>query len=519
MKNYIAKKAVILSRVSSSSQEDGQSLDAQLEKTREYSKQKAFKVLKEYRIIESSTRGNRTEFNEMLDFVKAQKEAIAIIVYNVDRMQRRFNESVSLEPLIKKGKLELHFVTTGLVLHKDSPASDFMVWDFNVVGARSYVLMLSESTKRGVSRKISLGQLPGRAPIGYKNIGTGKNKTIVIDELIAPILKEVFEMHATGNYSLLELVRVFNQKCKEIGCGKKTSKNPLWRAFRNPFYYGVMKIKGLEFPHIYEPLITKELFDRNQAVIRGHKRQNTKCACKENVFRGIVKCKDCGTIISPYTKDRKVKNGINQHSYLRCSRYQANKNGVECHAENVAEESALKQVKAEISKLCIGPSLAEDMLNDLDSFGKEAVNIKQRAEQNIRTRLTAINTQRDNLFSKNASGLIKDDYLDQQLKKLKQEEELLNAKINNSAQETAQSIFDMKRVVKLTEQLPRIFERSQINHKGLILKTIFANVLLNGKTLEFTYTKPFQVISEGSLCSKTYREWESNPHGLAANGF
>jgi|GEM_PF-2950571 len=72
---YIANKAVILSRVSSYAQEDGQSLDAQLERGREYAKQKELKVLNEYRIVESSTRGNRTEFNEMLDFVKFLSKA------------------------------------------------------------------------------------------------------------------------------------------------------------------------------------------------------------------------------------------------------------------------------------------------------------------------------------------------------------------------------------------------------------------------------------------------------------
>ena len=63
-----ATKAVILARVSSKGQEDGCSLDAQLDICRKYAFQKNLEVLREYRIVESSTQGARTKFQQRRNY-------------------------------------------------------------------------------------------------------------------------------------------------------------------------------------------------------------------------------------------------------------------------------------------------------------------------------------------------------------------------------------------------------------------------------------------------------------------
>lgn len=107
-------KAVILARVSTQEQEEGHSIDAQLRRLQEYAVKKGLQVLKTYRIIESSTQGNRTEFQLMIEFIKSQKEPVALIADAVDRVQRGFKESVLLDELRRQEKVALHFLREGL---------------------------------------------------------------------------------------------------------------------------------------------------------------------------------------------------------------------------------------------------------------------------------------------------------------------------------------------------------------------------------------------------------------------
>lgn len=85
-----AIKAVILARVSTEEQEKGYSIDAQLHRLEQYCQRKELKVIETYTVVESSTNGDRKQFNDMLAFVKRQRECIAIVADKVDRVQRSF---------------------------------------------------------------------------------------------------------------------------------------------------------------------------------------------------------------------------------------------------------------------------------------------------------------------------------------------------------------------------------------------------------------------------------------------
>ena len=113
-------KAVILARVSTEEQmNDGQSIPAQLAKSREYAKRKTLPIQSEYQFDESSLKDRRTKFEQVIEEIKKSKEKVALIVETVDRLQRSFKESVLLDELRKEGKLEIHFIRENLIIHKD----------------------------------------------------------------------------------------------------------------------------------------------------------------------------------------------------------------------------------------------------------------------------------------------------------------------------------------------------------------------------------------------------------------
>ena len=69
--------------------------------------------------------------------------------------------------------------------------------------SKYYVDALSENIKRGIRLKLSKGIWPQWTPIGY--INDRKTRTIIKDKGKAPFIKRIFELYATGNYSLNEI--------------------------------------------------------------------------------------------------------------------------------------------------------------------------------------------------------------------------------------------------------------------------------------------------------------------------
>src|SRR5262245_52945109 len=160
-------KAIILARVSTKEQEEGYSIAAQHQRLSDYCTRKGLNVIRTFELVESSTRGERKEFVAMLEFAKAHNETIAIVADAVDRFQRSFKESVLIDELIRKERVELHFYREGMVIGKGASSTDIMRWDFSVMGAKSYVLNLSENVRRSLEYKRRNGEGGGKAQLGY----------------------------------------------------------------------------------------------------------------------------------------------------------------------------------------------------------------------------------------------------------------------------------------------------------------------------------------------------------------
>lgn len=161
-------KALVLARVSTKEQEDGHSLEAQIANLRLYADRKDLEIIKQYTIIESSTKGERPEFMRMIDFIKKQKERVAVIVDTLDRLQRSFKETPILNELLERDVLELHFVKEGNnILSKDANSTQKLMWNMGVVMAQSYTDSLSDNVKRSIKHKVAKGEWSGPAPLGY----------------------------------------------------------------------------------------------------------------------------------------------------------------------------------------------------------------------------------------------------------------------------------------------------------------------------------------------------------------
>ena len=254
-------KAIVLARVSDKKQDSN---EAQITRLSDYIKFKNLEVWETVEIEESSTKGDRKKFQEVIKKIEDSKEPIALVVDTVDRLQRSFKESVQLDDLRKAGKIEIHFYRENLVIHKDSNSADLLRWDMAVMFARSYVLQLSDNVKRKQEQMLRDGIYPSKPPFGYKRIPRedDKNKTkIVIDDYASKLVKKAYELYATGAYSM-DLVR---KKLKE-DYGVDWSKGFLDQVLKNGFYCGFMTWKDKVYPHKYDLVVSKALFEQVQEL-------------------------------------------------------------------------------------------------------------------------------------------------------------------------------------------------------------------------------------------------------------
>ena len=107
----------------------------------------------------------------------------------------------------------------------------------------------------------------------------------------------MFELYATGNYTLNSLANWCKENNLVGNLGKSLVIANIQKNLQNIFYLGLMKWKGEIFEGQHEPLISKKLFDKCQEVMA--KRGKIQEVRKHRfAFLGLMKCASCGCSIT-----------------------------------------------------------------------------------------------------------------------------------------------------------------------------------------------------------------------------
>jgi site-specific DNA recombinase len=143
---------------------------------------------------------------------------------------------------------------------------------------------LRDETRKGLRGRLNQGIYPYKAPLGYLDQGRGKLKTP--DPARAPLVREMFELYATGQYSLRSLAKEMERRGLKSRTGRPVSRSSIEKLLANPFYTGVIRIlrTGETYTGAHEPLITVSLFERVQDIKAG--RYGKKATRHSYTYRG-----------------------------------------------------------------------------------------------------------------------------------------------------------------------------------------------------------------------------------------
>ena len=155
---------------------EGFSLDAQRRLLREYADGHDIRIEKEFVDVETARASGRTQFGEMLAYLRKHRAASPIIlVEKTDRLYRNLTDYATLDEL----RVTIHLVKENQIIGPDSKSSEQFVHGIKVLVARNYSQNLGEETVKGMTEKARAGIYPSCAPIGYLNVDGPSGKRII----------------------------------------------------------------------------------------------------------------------------------------------------------------------------------------------------------------------------------------------------------------------------------------------------------------------------------------------------
>jgi site-specific DNA recombinase len=300
-----AKRAVLYLRVSTPSQvntdynPEGISLPAQREACELKCSSLGADIVREF--VEpgrsATSIENRPVFQEMMAWIKAERNVDYIVVYQFNRIFRNSIDAViSKRDLTKYGT---RVVPTIMDLG-EGPESDMVELIMHAVGEyQSKANGADIAYKMGA--KARSGGTVGRAPLGYINArdhSEGRNIGIVVpDPERASLVTTGFELYATGNFTIEQLAEELTDRGLRTRGGRRAggpiATSKLQAMLRDPYYTGIVTYKDETIPGRHAPLITAELFNQVQDVMDSRSGSGIRLRRHHHYLKGNLWCGYC----------------------------------------------------------------------------------------------------------------------------------------------------------------------------------------------------------------------------------
>lgn len=485
-------KAVLYARVSSKEQEkEGFSIPAQQRLLQDYAKKHNFNVIEEFIDVETAKKAGRENFSKMVKFLQKNKDVKTILVEKTDRLYRNLFDYATLEDL----NVEAHLVKEGEIVSKDSNSHIKFIHGIKVLMAKNYIDNLSEESKKGMLEKAEQGIYPSRAPIGYLNVtGQDGKKVIQIDPQTAPYIKRLFEMYATGNYSLETARKQIIDEGFKYGNGTTPLyKSMVEKILKNEFYTGVFTWKGKLYENVqHEQLISRDLFAKVQKALRSPTKSKSRKG--EFPYTNLIKCGLCGCYLTAEIKK-------NKYIYYHCSGTKGN-----CHQPYIRQEELEEKLAEPLRMLKISNEQANEIMQALKDIHKLKVEYHNNTMEDITKQVKKLQKRIDSIYIDKIEGNVSEEYWKEKTNLWQNEKNELLIKLSEHNAADESYLNNASVILELAKNAYSLFISATSTDKRKIVNLLYSNFLYIDGKLRVSINSPFNEL----ISSKTIKT-ASNP--------
>ena len=404
--------------------------------------------------LSAATTKKRENFNRMIDDA-AQGKFDLIITKEISRFARNTLDSIQFTRQLLASGVGVFFQNDNInTLDEDSELR------------LSIMSSIAQDELRKLSSRVKFGHqqaIRGKVVLGNSRIfGYVKDGgRLVIDETEAPMVRELFALYATGEYSMKQLESLFWEKGYRNHNGRKIAHSTLSGLISNPKYKGYyvgnkVKVVDLftkkqkflppeewvmfrdETGQIVPAIVSEEVWEQANAVLkkRSEDVKNRQGICNHaNLLTGKLCCTHCGAAY--YRRDSVDRHGVKNSKWVCSGKL---KNGADSCDSFAIYESELKPLLLEVFQLAQPQleALIEEYIEMYKQLHQDG-GLTRRIDA-LRRTIDTVQKKKQKLLAFNAEGALSDrDFLamnaqcTEELERAEAELAELNAQRDNAA--------------------------------------------------------------------------------------
>lgn len=262
----------------------------------------------------------------------------------------------------------------------------------------------------------------------------------------------------------------------------------------NPFYIGINRFNGKEYPGAQETFIPKKLFRQVQDKL--HHKRPRKYRKHHSPLQGIIHCEDCGSVVTWQLQKDKY--------YGVCRRLTAACKQGKMLREDKVEEMIIDQLK---QLVCPSQEVIQWVADTMRERRRDEIEERERIVASLQRRIARINTMDEMLYDDKLSGDISKERFDEKhqqfmAQKAEMEEQLSNIDTNIGLQLEHYLV-----ILELSQKAAELCAKKTAEQKRLIISKLFEKLTIKGGSLSVKYSKFSHAIAD--KVQKTHKLMEA----------
>jgi len=487
-------KYIIYSRKSSEA-EDRQvlSIESQIDELKSLASKQGLTVVEVLTESMSAKAPGRPIFESLLQRIHSG-EADGILCWKLDRLARNMIDGGAIMDDLQHGVIG-HIITPQ---GEYKPNDNVLMMAVEFGMANQYIRELSLNVKRGIRKKIEKGQMPGPAPIGYrneKNQMTAENE-IVPDSECFRTVKMLFEEFLKGSHSLRSLKALadswgFHTPQKRKMGGNLMSISVVHKMLTNPFYCGLMRVGGEIHKGSHIPAITLDEFDRIQILLgrKGKPRPQK----HKFPFTGIMECGECGGSVTAEIKKKKLKSGeVKFYTYYHCTK----RIKPACTQACVEVAELEHQIENYLLSITIPEEFKDWAIKWLNKLNDSEINDRTVIYTNQQKARNDIQREIDELTKMRFRNLINDEEYLRQKQNLQNDLGNVDEHLRDTEDRASKWLELSEKTFNFACYAKSWFQNGDIEERRMILTSLGSHQVLFNKKLTITLDKPLSIIGD-----------------------
>lgn len=374
-----------------------------------------------------------------------------------------------------------------------------------------YAQDISNKIKSVKFRKIEKGEFQGGiAPYGYKKDETIKNH-LVIDEYAANIVKDIFDMYVNKGKTPAKIADELNKReilapaiyLKIPTFMKRKSSNAdgkyIWHRtqiasiLKNQVYIGnvvgrkfqkvshkIAKVRTTNLEehiiveNMHEPIIDRFTWNKTQERINS--RHITRTRKYDHPLKGLVFCKECGSIATLRCRTEKRKTGKEWRAdYFICSNSNVSKQKCRCKLirADYIEKEVKNTLKAELEKIIFSKEELKKIYRESQIEINREIDKLDETLKNYRNELENVNETLMEIYKDKVQKIITQDDFKKFYEQKTEERKKVNNQIKNieikikKLREKIEEV-DIEEIIKSTEEILSLNEITSEMYNKLI---------------------------------------------------